>query len=69
MTEMDAQSVTTPKAYHDVVEEFRVKKLAAGDSIRYVKNTCVILHKFGEGRERQNIHEISHHDPESRMPF
>jgi hypothetical protein len=60
--EIAAQSTTTPKAYEDVVEAFREKKTAAGDSTRYVKNTCAFLLKFGAGRLRQNIHEITHHD-------
>jgi hypothetical protein len=60
--EVKSQTTTTPKLYPDCVEEFRVKKLAAGDSKRYVKNTCATLHKFGIGREKQNIHEIPMQD-------
>lgn len=56
--EINAQATTSPKAYADVVEEFRRIKTEAGDSTRYIKNTCTFLHKFGEGRAKQNIHEI-----------
>ena len=57
--EISAQSATSPKPYFEVVEEFRRLKTEAGDSTRYVKNTCAFLHKFGVGREKQNIHEIT----------
>lgn len=57
--EIGAQATTTPKAYEDVVEEFRTIKKTAGKSTRYVKNTCQFLLKFGKGRLKQNIHEIT----------
>ena len=58
-SEADKQSATSPQADADAVEEFKRRKLAAGKSQRYVKNTGDFLMTFGEGRERQNIHEIS----------
>ncbi len=54
----NAQTVT-PTAYGDAVAEFKRRKLAAGKTERYVCNTCDVLMKFGQGRERQPIHEIS----------
>ena len=47
------------QTYADVVEEFKRRKLAAGKTQRYVKNTGDFLMTFGKGRERQNIHEIT----------
>lgn len=62
--EVSAQSTTTPQAYEDVVTEWRRRKLAAGKSSRYVRNTGDFLEKFGEGRLRMNIHEIPSDDLE-----
>lgn len=52
------QTVTTPMAYQDVVNEWERRKLAAGKSKRYVHENKTVLNNFGEGRERQPIHEI-----------
>jgi integrase len=56
--EAHKQSVETPIAYSLAIEEFKRRKLAAGNTERYVNNTCDVLMKFGQGREEQNIHEI-----------
>ena len=57
--ETGRQSNDNGQAYADVVEEFKRRKLAAGKTQRYVKNTGDFLMTFGKGRERQNIHEIT----------
>ena len=61
----DPQSLVNSQAYADVVEEFKRRKLAAGKSPRYVRNTSDFLMSFAEGRERQSIHEITAADLES----
>jgi len=59
----DSQQTTTePKAYEDVVAEFETRKLAAGVGKRYVREVVDLFKRFGTGRERQNIHEISPDD-------
>jgi len=62
--EVSSQSTTTPKAYADVVAEFNRRKLAAGKTTRYTDNTTKFFARFGAGRERQNIHEITTEDLE-----
>ncbi len=52
------QTTTTPMAYEDVVAEFKRRKLAAGKTQRYVDEVADLFMRFGEGRERQPIHEI-----------
>src|SRR5581483_9707324 len=52
-------TAVTPTAYEDAVDEFKKRKLSAGKSQRYVDETAQLLVKFGQGRERQNIHEIA----------
>jgi hypothetical protein len=54
----NAQTVTVPMPYEDVVTEWKRRKLAAGKTERYVYHAGADLMKFGKGRERQNIHEI-----------
>jgi hypothetical protein len=52
------QTTTTPMAYEDVVAEFKRRKLAAGKTQRYVDEVADLFARFGEGREKQPIHEI-----------
>jgi hypothetical protein len=47
-----------PTAYEDVLTEFKRRKKAAGKSERYIDETAQLLERFGQGRERQDIHEI-----------
>src|ERR1017187_1955488 len=56
--DVDKQETTTPMPYSDAVEEFKRRKLAAGKTERYVDEVADMLMKFGDGREKQNIHEI-----------
>jgi hypothetical protein len=56
--DVDKQETTTPMPYSDAVEEFKRRKLAAGNTERYVDEVGDMLMKFGAGREKQNIHEI-----------
>jgi integrase len=65
--EISAQAFTKPMPYEKVVEEWRKRKEEAGTSVRYVKNTHTFLLKFAEGREQQNIHEITVDDLETWM--
>jgi hypothetical protein len=58
------QATLTPKGFEDVVAEFRKRKLAAGKSAKYVKDTGDFFMKFGAGRDEQSIHEISAEDLE-----
>ena len=54
------QQVTTPKAYEDVVAEWARVKIAAGADEKYIHDSRgTVLDKFGVGREKQNIHEIT----------
>jgi integrase len=62
--EMSSQATTSPMAYADVVAEFNRRKLAAGKTTRYTDNTTKFFARFGAGRERQNIHEITTDDLE-----
>lgn len=55
----------TPMAFEKVVDEFKQRKLKAGRTQRYVKNTGAFLMRFGAGREQQPIHEITPSDLES----
>jgi integrase len=55
---IDKQAVVTSKAFADVVAEFRKRKLAAGKTDKYVKDTGDFFLKFGAGREQRPIHEI-----------
>jgi len=45
--------------YTEVVAEFRRRKLAAGKTEKYVKDTGDFFLKFGLGREKQSIHEVT----------
>lgn len=62
---VEAQSATSPKPYADVVDFWKVRKLEAGKTERYVENSAEVLLKFGAGREKQNIHEISPNELEA----
>jgi integrase len=53
------QASSTSKGFADVVAEFRRRKLAAGKTEKYVKDTGDFFLKFGVGREQQPIHAIS----------
>jgi hypothetical protein len=55
----DKQGDVTAKAFAEVVAEFRRRKLAAGKTEKYVKDTGDFFLKFGSGREKQPIHEIT----------
>ncbi len=48
-----------PMGFAKVVAEFKRRKLAAGKTERYVNSTATFLLKFGLGREKQPIHEIT----------
>jgi hypothetical protein len=56
------QSITTPKAYEDVVTSHKAAQLAAGTGERYAKEVEGVFNRFGQGRMRQNIHEIPAND-------
>jgi hypothetical protein len=62
--EVSSQATTSPMAYADVVTEFNRRKLASGKTTRYTDNTTKFFARFGAGRERQNIHEITTEDLE-----
>ena len=62
--EIKSQATTSPMPYEDVVKEFLRRKLAAGKTKRYAENTAKFFARFGAGRERQNIHEITTNDLE-----
>lgn len=61
----NSQTTATPKPYEEVVTEWKKRKLGAGKTIRYTENTADVLMRFGAGRERQNIHEITPPELES----
>ncbi len=56
----DAQTCATPKAYADAVEGWKTRKRGAGKDERYIEESGGLLTRFGEGRERQNLHEITY---------
>jgi hypothetical protein len=58
----NAQSITTPKAYEDVVTSHKKAQLAAGTGERYANEVEGIFNHFGQDRMRQNIHEIPAND-------
>lgn len=55
---INKQTVVSSKEFADVVAEFRKRKLAAGKTAKYVKDTGDFFLKFGAGREQRLIHEI-----------
>jgi len=55
----------TPQPYVACVDEFERRKLAAGKTKRYVRDTIGVLRKFGAGREQQHIHKITAADLEA----
>ena len=55
---VDKQTAVSTKEFADVVAEFRKRKLAAGKTVKYVKDTGDFFLKFGAGRAQQPVHEI-----------
>ena len=55
----NADTIIKPMPYEDAVNEWERRKTAAGKTSRYVTATKDVLLKFGEGRLRQPIHELS----------
>jgi hypothetical protein len=58
----NAQSITMPMPYEDVVKSFKAAKLLAGVGERYVNEVCGVFERFGAGREKLNFHEIVAND-------
>lgn len=58
----NAQTTIDTKPFKEAVDAWKDRKLAAGKSEDYVDEAAALLMRFGEGRERQNIHEISAFD-------
>ena len=54
-----AQTTFDAKRYQKAVDAWKDRKLAAGKSQDYVDEAAALLMRFGEGREQQNIHEIT----------
>src|SRR5208282_2174785 len=56
--ENPASGNVEPKAYQEVVAEWKKRKLGAGKSERYVYHAGQDLMRFGAGQENRPIHEI-----------
>lgn len=54
----NAQTAITSKPYEEAVKEHAERKTNAGKSEEYMKECKALLLRFGEGRLRQNLHEI-----------
>jgi hypothetical protein len=60
----NSQTCVEPRPYEEAVATWEERKRSAGKDERYIQDGASLLRKFGVGRERQNIHEISHDDLE-----
>ena len=57
-----AQTCVTPKTYAEAVEGWEERKRGAGKDERYIEEGAALLMRFGQGREKMNLHEISYGD-------
>lgn len=55
----NAQTAIDTMRYAKAVDAWKDRKLAAGKSEEYVNEAAAVLMRFGNGREEQNIHEIT----------
>jgi integrase len=56
--EENGNTAITPQPFSTAVDAFKQRKREAGKTKRYIRDAVGILEKFGQGREKQNIHEI-----------